>query len=355
MSPPALVWTLPKACTFAAFEEALLSVREALGLTLSFEEAEGGARYAVVSASEIDVERLVRELDEDAAVIDPPQDPKEGYLFVIGLAPPNEDWDTLRLEISPGSGDNWAAWGIVGRIGSRLAQLLGGENVTGDPPPWALAALGETEPSLPSELPWLAMRNVPPLPGWLSVGAFTRPSALALLERLTLPMGGSSGDERAYFLACLQREPALESPSSVEDFEPIAMVVRVLRAIRQSSGQITLVLKGVARARILKLRHKAAPPIAEIETAVELGAPETTPRALIRIARYYSVLLEPSAGPSLMSRVASLGPGALADFIAHYGHKDDLRAPVLRALDVGHRVGLICEAHVNALADSELH
>ncbi len=333
----------------------MIAIREALGFTLAFEETEGDARYAVVTTPVADMKTLVRELDEDAAVVDPPLDEERGYQLVIGLAPPNEDWGVSRIEIHPSSGDNWAAWGIAGRIGSKLARMLHGTDVTGDPPPWVLAALDEVEPPLPCELPFIAMRSVPPLPGFIQVAPLARARGREVIAKLMAHAADDETEPRPLFLACLQRDPTLNLPHLVEHFEPIAMVVRVLRAFTQPSGEITLVLKGVARARIAELHDDEPIPRAEIEAAVEQGIPEAMPRSLVRIARYYSVLLEPSAGPSVMSRAMTAGPGVLADFIAHYGHKDDLRAPVLRALDVGHRVVLICEAHVNALAAPDLH
>ncbi len=127
------------------------------------------------------------------------------------------------------------------------------------------------------------------------------------------------GADRPTIGVVAQRDPAIEDPG-LEDTHTIGTVARVLKVIRLSSGNYSVVLQGVARMRILEsverypcLRARVERIQEPLERDVEIDALATHLR---EAARKLSKVLpnQPREASAVLDNVQE--PGALADLIA---------------------------------------
>ena len=183
LRPPAFTWGLSKPFDSAAFDRATSALAKQLGWGVEFQD-EGGIRYAVMSASPDRLKASAETLDAAASLeeLDPPEG--EQYALVVARAPPDDDWPAHRLIVDPETKDNWAAWGVAGVAGERVANALKGREITGDLPPWLSEELQRNESPFPEELPALALRGRVPFPGFVIPLTFGRPASVATVRKM---------------------------------------------------------------------------------------------------------------------------------------------------------------------------
>src|SRR5204862_7417916 len=99
------------------------------------------------------------------------------------------------------------------------------------------------------ELPVLPIRNAVLFPGAVAPFDVGREKSVALVEDVdNLP-----GPVIAIFA---QRDPSTDDPS-YEDLYPVGCAARVLKALKHSSGNYSLILQGLTRIRIESVMSKA--------------------------------------------------------------------------------------------------
>ncbi|MFO0763100.1 MAG: endopeptidase La [Byssovorax sp.] len=193
----------------------------------------------------------------------------------------------------------------------------------------------EEEVVFGDELPVLPIRNAVLFPGAVAPFDVGREKSVALVEDVdNLP-----GPVIAIFA---QRDPSTDDPSA-EDLYPVGCAARVLKALKHSSGNYSLILQGLTRIRLdsvltqspymkAKIRRLDEPQTEDVEA-------EALAMSLRDIAKQVIQLM-----PELPREAASLidsiqAPGALADLVAA-----NLDAPVeeksqlIETIDVKDRI-----------------
>ena len=170
----------------------------------------------------------------------------------------------------------------------------------------------EEEVVFGDELPVLPIRNAVLFPGAVAPFDVGREKSVALVEDVdNLP-----GPVIAIFA---QRDPSTDDPNA-EDLYPVGCAARVLKALKHSSGNYSLILQGVTRIRLdtvltnspymkAKIRRLEEPTTEDVEA-------EALAMSLRDIAKQVIQLM-----PELPREAASLidsiqAPGALADLVA---------------------------------------
>ncbi len=170
----------------------------------------------------------------------------------------------------------------------------------------------EEEVVFGDELPVLPIRNAVLFPGAVAPFDVGREKSVALVEDVdNLP-----GPVIAIFA---QRDPSTDDPGA-EDLYPVGCAARVLKALKHSSGNYSLILQGLTRIRLdsvitqspymkAKIRRLEEPQIEDVEA-------EALAMSLRDIAKQVIQLM-----PELPREAASLidsiqAPGALADLVA---------------------------------------
>ena len=95
---------------------------------------------------------------------------------------------------------------------------------------------------LPDELPILPIRNAVLFPGAVAPFDVGREKSVSLVEDL-------EGREQPVIGIFSQRDPATDDPMQ-EDLYPVGVVARVLKALKHSSGNYSLILQGIGRIRL---------------------------------------------------------------------------------------------------------
>src|SRR4029434_10392685 len=173
---------------------------------------------------------------------------------------------------------------------------------------------GEEEQELrfDEELPVLPIRNAVLFPGAVAPFDVGREKSVALVEDVdNLP-----GPVIAIFA---QRDPSTDDPSAA-DLYPVGCAARVLKALKHSSGNYSLILQGLTRIRLdqvlaqspylkAKIRRLDEPTIEDVEA-------EALAMSLRDIAKQVIQLMPelPREAGSLIDSIQA--PGALADLVA---------------------------------------
>src|SRR4051812_30012691 len=163
-----------------------------------------------------------------------------------------------------------------------------------------------------NELPILPIRNAVLFPGAVAPFDVGREKSVALVE----DVDNLSSPVIAIFA---QRDPSTDDPGA-EDLYPVGCAARVLKALKHSSGNYSLILQGLTRIRLdsvtsnapylkAKIRRMEEPQIEDVEA-------EALAMSLRDIAKQVIQLM-----PELPREAASLidsiqAPGALADLVA---------------------------------------
>src|SRR6201995_1152534 len=162
------------------------------------------------------------------------------------------------------------------------------------------------------ELPVLPIRNAVLFPGAVAPFDVGREKSGALVEDVaTLP-----GPVIAIFA---QRDPATDDPSA-DDLYPVGCAARVLKALKHSSGNYSLILQGLTRIKLEDVSQSAPYLKAKVKKLEESGLDDDEAEALsmsLRDIAKQVIQLMPELPREAGSLIDSIqAPGALADLVA---------------------------------------
>jgi ATP-dependent Lon protease len=177
--------------------------------------------------------------------------------------------------------------------------------VSGPPP-------SEDELKFGDELPVLPIRNAVLFPGAVAPFDVGREKSVALVEDV-------HNLQSPVIAIFAQRDPATDDPSA-DDLYPVGCAARVLKALKHSSGNYSLILQGLTRIRLDQLTQTnpyMRAKIARVETrANEDVEAEALAMSLRDVAKQVIQLMPelPREAGSLIDSIQA--PGALADLVA---------------------------------------
>ena len=170
----------------------------------------------------------------------------------------------------------------------------------------------EEEIDFPSELPVLPIRNAILFPGAVAPFDVGREKSVALVEDV-------QNLESPVIAIFTQRDPSTDDPGA-EDLYPVGCASRVLKALKHSSGNYSLILQGLTRIRLESL-SQTVPYLRAKTTRIE-SAPvedveaEALAMSLRDVAKQVIQLMPelPREAGALIDSIQA--PGALADLVA---------------------------------------
>ncbi len=185
------------------------------------------------------------------------------------------------------------------------------------------------------ELPVLPIRNAVLFPGAVAPFDVGREKSVALVEdvdNLTSPV----------IAIFAQRDPSTDDPGA-DDLHTVGCAARVLKALKHSSGNYSLILQGLTRIKLESVTQSGPYLKAKIKRLEEGGLADDEAEALsmsLRDIAKQVIQLMPELPREAGSLIDSItAPGALADLVAH-----NLDAPVeekaqlLETVDVKERI-----------------
>ncbi len=185
------------------------------------------------------------------------------------------------------------------------------------------------------ELPVLPIRNAVLFPGAVAPFDVGREKSVALVEdvdNLTSPV----------IAIFAQRDPSTDDPGK-EDLHHVGCAARVLKALKHSSGNYSLILQGLTRIRLDEMTQTGPYLKAKISRLQEQNAADDEAEALsmsLRDIAKQVIQLMPELPREAGSLIDSIqAPGALADLVA--GNLDapvDEKAGLLETIDVKDRI-----------------
>jgi ATP-dependent Lon protease len=201
--------------------------------------------------------------------------------------------------------------------------------------PTSGAPPAEDELRFPDELPVLPIRNAVLFPGAVAPFDVGREKSVALVEEIH--------DQASPVIAIFaQRDPSTDEPGP-QDLYPTGCAARVLKALKHSSGNYSLILQGLMRIRYQETTQQEPfirARIQRVETAaVEDVEAEALAMSLRDVAKQVIQLM-----PELPREAASLidsiqAPGALADLVAaNLDAAVEDKAQLLETVDVKDRI-----------------
>ena len=185
------------------------------------------------------------------------------------------------------------------------------------------------------ELPVLPIRNAVLFPGAVAPFDVGREKSVALVEdvdNLTAPV----------IAIFAQRDPSTDDPGK-DDLHHVGCAARVLKALKHSSGNYSLILQGLTRIRLDTMTQTGPYLKAKVSRLPEQNAADDEAEALSMslrdIAKQVIQLMHelPREAGSLIDSIQA--PGALADLVA--GNLDapvDEKASLLEMIDVKERI-----------------
>ena len=183
-------------------------------------------------------------------------------------------------------------------------------------------------------MPVLAARDTVHFPGLINtLNVVREPNVKAIRKSI---------DDDCQVLVLSQRDMSVEEPGTADLFE-IGTLSRTLQSLPLPDTSLRVVLKGVQRARALKIILRGQSFWAEIEELEELGSEDLQDSALMRACMEgFSrvVSLNKRIPPEAMQSVAHVdGPGRLADAISHHlPLRPSEKQALLEELDVSKRI-----------------
>jgi ATP-dependent Lon protease len=185
------------------------------------------------------------------------------------------------------------------------------------------------------ELPVLPIRNAVLFPGAVAPFDVGREKSVALVE----DVDNLSSPVIAIFA---QRDPSTDDPGK-DDLHQVGCAARVLKALKHSSGNYSLILQGLERIRLDEITQSSPYLKAKVSRLQEVNSGDDEAEALSMslrdIAKQVIQLMPelPREAGSLMDSIQA--PGALADLVA--GNLDapvDEKAGLLETIDVKDRI-----------------
>jgi ATP-dependent Lon protease len=185
------------------------------------------------------------------------------------------------------------------------------------------------------ELPVLPIRNAVLFPGAVAPFDVGREKSVALVEdvdNLTAPV----------IAIFAQRDPSTDDPGR-EDLHQVGCAARVLKALKHSSGNYSLILQGLERIRLDEITQSAPYLKAKVGRLSETNSGDDEAEALsmsLRDIAKQVIQLMPELPREAGSLIDSIqAPGALADLVAaNLDAPVDEKAGLLETLDVKDRI-----------------
>ncbi len=204
----------------------------------------------------------------------------------------------------------------------------------GSPPPQRPSV--EEEPiQFGDELPVLPIRNAVLFPGAVAPFDVGREKSVALVEdvdNLTSPV----------IAIFAQKDPSTDDPGK-DDLHPVGCAARVLKALKHSSGNYSLILQGLTRIRLDEVTQSGPYLKAKVarldEPAVADDEAEALSMSLRDIAKQVIQLMPelPREAGSLIDSIQA--PGPLADLVAaNLDAPVEEKAGLLETVDVKERI-----------------
>src|SRR5687768_2960842 len=193
----------------------------------------------------------------------------------------------------------------------------------------------ESELKLGDELPVLPIRNAVLFPGAVAPFDVGREKSVALVEDI-------ENLNQPIIAIFAQRDPATDDPGQ-EDLYPVGVAARVLKALKHSSGNYSLILQGRVRVRMEHVSTQSPYLRARISRLDEPRAEDVESEALAMslrdIAKQVIQLMPelPREASSLIDSITE--PGQLADLVAaNLEAPVDEKAALLESIDVKDRI-----------------
>ena len=193
----------------------------------------------------------------------------------------------------------------------------------------------EDEISFGDELAVLPIRNAVLFPGAVAPFDVGREKSVALVEEV-------AGETNPVIAIFAQRDPSTDEPDA-NDLYPVGCAARVLKALKHSSGNYSLILQGLTRIRFEGmvqtepfLRARVARIDARVAEDVEA---EALAMSLRDVAKQVIQLMPelPREAGSLVDSIQA--PGALADLVAaNLDAPVEEKAQLLETIDVKERI-----------------
>jgi ATP-dependent Lon protease len=185
------------------------------------------------------------------------------------------------------------------------------------------------------ELPVLPIRNAVLFPGAVAPFDVGREKSVALVE----DVDNLSAPVIAIFA---QRDPSTDDPGKA-DLHPVGCAARVLKALKHSSGNYSLILQGLTRIKLVEITQTAPYLKAKIARLDEESTADDEAEALsmsLRDIAKQVIQLMPELPREAGSLIDSIqAPGALADLVAaNLDAPVDEKAGLLETIDVKDRI-----------------
>src|SRR6187455_2051454 len=202
-------------------------------------------------------------------------------------------------------------------------------------PPTPAPPPTEEEMRFGDELAVLPIRNAVLFPGAVAPFDVGREKSVALVEEVH----NQASPVIAIFA---QRDPATDEPN-FEDLHPVGVAARVLKALKHSSGNYSLILQGLVRIRLESVTQAAPYLKAKIKRLEEPGAEDVEAEALAMSLRDIAkqvIQLMPELPREAGSLIDSIqAPGALADLVAaNLDAPVEEKAQLIETIDVKDRI-----------------
>jgi len=191
------------------------------------------------------------------------------------------------------------------------------------------------DPKFDDELPVLPIRNAVLFPGAVAPFDVGREKSVSLvedIENLSQPVIGIFA----------QRDPSTDDPGQ-PDLYPVGVAARVLKALKHSSGNYSLILQGLVRVRLEHVTGSAPYMKARVSRLVEPRADDVEAEALamsLRDVAKQVIQLMPELPREASSLIDSIQePGQLADLVAaNLDAPVDEKAQLLETIDAKERI-----------------
>jgi ATP-dependent Lon protease len=202
-------------------------------------------------------------------------------------------------------------------------------------PPVPPRAQDEDVVQFGDELPVLPIRNAVLFPGAVAPFDVGREKSVALVEdvdNLTSPV----------IAIFAQRDPSTDDPGA-DDLHNVGCAARVLKALKHSSGNYSLILQGLVRIRLDDVTQTAPYLKAKVKRLDEAGLEDDEAEALsmsLRDIAKQVIQLMPELPREAGSLIDSIqAPGALADLVAaNLDAPVEEKAQLLETVDVKERI-----------------
>jgi ATP-dependent Lon protease len=205
----------------------------------------------------------------------------------------------------------------------------------GPPAPPRPGAPDEEVVHFGDELPVLPIRNAVLFPGAVAPFDVGREKSVALVEDVdNLPS--------PVIAIFAQKDPSTDDPGS-DDLHNVGCAARVLKALKHSSGNYSLILQGLTRIRLEDVTQGAPYLKAKVKRLEEMGLEDDEAEALsmsLRDIAKQVIQLMPELPREAGSLIDSIqAPGALADLVAaNLDAPVEEKAGLLETVDVKERI-----------------